>query len=184
MRKRLRWVQVYRETGDAGLVCRRSGISYTTLRKWMRRCREAGGAGLVSRSRCPTRSPNRRIFEHERDLILSLRRDRKLGARRIQHELRRHHDLSLSLDCNATASSAVSWRNYLSGLAGQSGGPQGRSDTIAGSQPIVVHDRPPSDVVPALLSPPRLPRPRCPVCTRGHAPLQAGDTVCSLSYPI
>ena len=64
----------------------------------MRRCREAGEAGLVSRSRCPTRSPNRRIFEHERALILSLRRERKLGARRIQHELRRHHDLSLSLD--------------------------------------------------------------------------------------
>ena len=31
-------------------------------------------------------------------MILSLRTERKLGARRIQHELRRHHDLCLSLD--------------------------------------------------------------------------------------
>ena len=98
MRKRLCRGHLYQETGDAGLVCRRCGISYPTLQKWMHRYREAGEAGLVSRSRCPTRSPNRRIFEHERDLILSLRRERKLGARRIQHEPRRHHDLSLSLD--------------------------------------------------------------------------------------
>ena len=94
MRKRLRWGQLYQQTGDAGLVCRRCGISYPTLRKWIRRYREAGEAGLASRSR----RPNRRIFEHERTLILSLQRERKLGARRIQHELRRHHDLSLSLD--------------------------------------------------------------------------------------
>ena len=38
------------------------------------------------------------MFEKERLLILSLRAERKLGARRIQSELRRHHDLRLSLD--------------------------------------------------------------------------------------
>src|SRR5574338_708737 len=97
MRKRLLWVQLYQHTGDVGLVCRRCGISYPTLRKWVRRYREAGEAGLVSRSRRLTRSPNRRIFERERALILNLRVDRKLEARRIQNELRRHHDLSLSL---------------------------------------------------------------------------------------
>lgn len=85
-------------TGDGGLVCRRCGISYPTLRKWVRRYREAGEAGLASRSRRPTRSPNRRISEQERTLILTLRAERKLGARRIQNELRRHHDLRLFLD--------------------------------------------------------------------------------------
>jgi len=98
MRRRLLWVQLYQETGDAGLVCRRRGISYPTLRKWVRRYRKTGETGLSSLSRRPTQSPNRRIFERERTLILTLRSDRKLGARRIQNELRRHHDLSLSLD--------------------------------------------------------------------------------------
>ncbi len=98
IRKRLHWVQLYQETGDAGLVCRRCGISYPTLRKWVRRYREAGEASLISRSRRPARSPARRVFERERALILSLRGERKLGARRIQSELRRHHNLSLSLD--------------------------------------------------------------------------------------
>ncbi len=97
MRRRRRRGQLPQDPGDAGLVCRRCGISDPTLRTWIRRYREAGEAGPASRRR-PTRSPNRRIFEHERTLILSLRRERKLGARRIQHELRRHHDLSLSLD--------------------------------------------------------------------------------------
>ena len=64
----------------------------------MQRYREAGEAGLVSRSRRPARSPAQRVFERERALILSLWRERKLGVRRIQNELRCHHDLSLSLD--------------------------------------------------------------------------------------
>lgn len=69
-----------------------------SLRKWIRRFHEAGEAGLLSHSRRPVRSPNRRVFEKEQRLILSLRAERKLGARRIQSELRRHHDLKLSLD--------------------------------------------------------------------------------------
>lgn len=98
IRRRLQWVELYQQTGDAGLVCRRCGISYPTLRKWVARYREAGAAGLASRSRRPLRSPNRRIFQQERTVILTLRAARKLGARRIQNELRRHHDLRLSLD--------------------------------------------------------------------------------------
>lgn len=98
IRRRLLWVQLYQRTGNAGLVCRRCGVSRPTLRKWVRRFHEAGEAGLLSHSRRPVRSPNRRVFEKERLLILSLRVERKLGARRIQSELRRHHDLKLSLD--------------------------------------------------------------------------------------
>lgn len=98
MRRRRLWVQFYQQTGDAGLVCRRCGISQPTLLKWVRRFFDSGEAGLLNRSRRPLRSPNRRVFEKERLLILSLRDERKLGARRIQSELRRHHDLRLSLD--------------------------------------------------------------------------------------
>ncbi len=37
LRMRLKWVRLYEETGNAGLVCRRCGISRPTLRKWWRR---------------------------------------------------------------------------------------------------------------------------------------------------
>lgn len=42
IKARLRWVQLYEETGDAGFVCRRCGISRPTLRKWSKRYKELG----------------------------------------------------------------------------------------------------------------------------------------------
>ncbi|TXI23036.1 MAG: helix-turn-helix domain-containing protein, partial [Nitrosomonas sp.] len=66
IRRRLLWVQLYQRTGNAGLVCRRCGVSRPALRKWIRRFHEAGEAGLLSHSRRPVRSPNRRVFEKER----------------------------------------------------------------------------------------------------------------------
>ncbi|HEF4751500.1 TPA: helix-turn-helix domain containing protein, partial [Burkholderia multivorans] len=81
---RLRWVRMYHETGNAGLVCARCGISRPTLRKWLRRYQEAGEAGLQSQSRRPLRSPNRKVSEADRATVLRLRAERK-GARRIQN---------------------------------------------------------------------------------------------------
>lgn len=52
---------------------------------------------LASRSRRPHSSPNIKAGRHEEQLILDLRTDRNLGARRIQSELRRLHAISLSL---------------------------------------------------------------------------------------
>jgi transposase InsO family protein len=98
IKQRFTWVQLYHETHDAGLVCRRCGISRPTLRKWLRRYAEQGREGLTSQSRRPKRSPNQKVFEREEDWILALRRVRKLGARRIQHELRREHECFLSLE--------------------------------------------------------------------------------------
>ena len=34
IQQRLQWVRLYEETGNAGLVCHRCGISRPTLRKW------------------------------------------------------------------------------------------------------------------------------------------------------
>jgi transposase-like protein len=48
---RLRWVRLYEEFSDAGLVCRRFGSSRPRLRKWVRRFEQDGVAGLLSRSR-------------------------------------------------------------------------------------------------------------------------------------
>ena len=51
IKARLKWVQLYEETGAAGFVCRRCGISRPPLRKWSRRFKEQGIEGLRSRSR-------------------------------------------------------------------------------------------------------------------------------------
>ena len=95
--QRLQWVKLYEKHRDAGYVCRRCGVSRPTLRKWWRRYQEAGVAGLESQSRRPHSSPAAKVGDREEWLILNLRHGRNLGARRIQSELIRQHDLSLGL---------------------------------------------------------------------------------------
>jgi transposase InsO family protein len=97
VRQRLQWVKLYEESGDAGLVCRRCGISRPTLRKWWSRYQAQGLDGLLSQSRRPHSSPATKIGADHEKLILELRRTRSLGARRIQSELKRLHDISLSV---------------------------------------------------------------------------------------
>lgn len=97
-RTRLGWIRLYEEAGDAGLVCRRCGISRPTLRKWWRRYRAEGEAGLRDRSRRPRTSPGRKVLAEQEELILRLRRERRLGIKRLRNELARQHQLTLSLD--------------------------------------------------------------------------------------
>ena len=97
IKARLKWIELYKKTQNAGLVCRRCGISRPTLRKWLRRYEESGVEGLNNKSRRPLQSPNKKVTDEQERLILDLRRNRKLGARRIQNELIRNHQLSLSL---------------------------------------------------------------------------------------
>ena len=96
VRQRLKWVAAYREIGDAGVVCRRYGISRPTLRKWLRRFDADGEAGLKERSRRPLSSPAKKVSADVEQRILSLRRERHLGVKRIRAELRRLHDVHLS----------------------------------------------------------------------------------------
>lgn len=95
---RLKWVQMYLEKKDSGFVCRRCGISRPTLRKWVKRFQEHGVKGLEDQSRRPKTSPNTKVTQLIKELILEFRRSRNLGARRIQNELIRHNDIKLSLD--------------------------------------------------------------------------------------
>ena len=74
-RTRLGWIRPYEQVGDAGLVCRRCGISRPTLRKWWRRYQAEGEAGLGARSHRPHRSPGRKVLAEQEELILRLRRD-------------------------------------------------------------------------------------------------------------
>src|SRR5947209_1272140 len=93
---RLRWIKLYEEMQNAGLVCLRCGVSRSTLRLWWRRYKEQDFDGLKSHSRRPAKSPTQKIFDEQERLILSLRK-RRLGACRIQSELQREHDCKLSL---------------------------------------------------------------------------------------
>lgn len=52
---------------------------------------------MASKSRIPKTSPLAKVGASEEDLILSLRNKRNLGARRIQSELKRLHDLLLGV---------------------------------------------------------------------------------------
>src|SRR3954463_9209940 len=97
-RTRLGWVRLYEEIGDAGLVCRRCGISRPTLRKWWRRYQAEGSAGLEERSRRPHGSPNPKGLAEQEELILRLRRERKLGIKMLRNEPARRHGLRLALD--------------------------------------------------------------------------------------
>ena len=94
---RLRWIKHYESSENLGVTCQRCGISRPTLRKWLRRYEESGIEGLVSQSRKPHESPNAKISEVEEQLVLCIRQENNLGARRIQNELKRQHQISLSL---------------------------------------------------------------------------------------
>lgn len=97
IKKRVKWITLYEKTHDAGLTCRKCGISYPTLRKWLRRYNESGIEGLKDLSRCPKTSPLRKINNKVTLLINEMRSVRNLGARRIQSELLRNNSIKLSL---------------------------------------------------------------------------------------
>lgn len=94
---RLKWVTLYEKSADAGVVCRRCGISRPTLRKWIRRYQLYGLEGLADHSRRPKSSPNQKIDDEKAGWILKLRFEHNIGARRIQNELRRQYQFSISL---------------------------------------------------------------------------------------
>ena len=97
IKARLSWVELFNELGNAGVVCRRCGISRPTLRKWVKRYEEEGIEGLKGKSKRPKHSPHKKVSDQHEGWILELRKSRKLGARRIQTELQRLHECSLSL---------------------------------------------------------------------------------------
>ncbi|WP_162800644.1 helix-turn-helix domain-containing protein [Acidibrevibacterium fodinaquatile] len=96
VRLRLKWIAAYEEVRDAGAVCRRFGVSRPTLRKWLRRYEAEGEAGLVEQSRRPHRSPTRKVGQVQEAVIVRLRRERRLGVKRLRIELERLHGLRLA----------------------------------------------------------------------------------------
>ena len=109
IKARLGWVELYLKTGDAGLTCRRCGISRPTLRLWARRYETDGIEGLRTRSSRPKHSPNRKRTHAIEEQILDLRSTHNLSARRIQSELQWNDGISLSL---ATIHKVLIRRNF------------------------------------------------------------------------
>ena len=64
---------------------------------WVELYRETGNAGLRSRGRRPKPSPNQKRTPTLEERILMLRKKRNLGARRIQSDLLWEDDIRLSL---------------------------------------------------------------------------------------
>ena len=96
-RRRLSWIAAYQALADAGAVCRRFGISRPTLRKWLRRYEAEGEAGLHDHNRRPHRSPGLKVDKRQEEQILDLRRERRLGVKRIRNEMQRLHEVRLSV---------------------------------------------------------------------------------------
>ena len=61
LKARLKWVELYQETEDAGYVCKRCGISRPTLRKWHKRYQKEGIEGLADQSKRPLKSLNQKV---------------------------------------------------------------------------------------------------------------------------
>jgi transposase len=97
VKTRLGWVNLYLETKNAGFVCIHCGVSRPTLRKWVNRYQELGLEGLFDQSKKPKSCSNRKINDEITTWILFFRNERNLGARRIQSELQRLHNISISL---------------------------------------------------------------------------------------
>lgn len=96
LRARLTWVKHYEQSKDAGLTCRRCGVSRPTLRKWWRRYQERGESGLVSCSRRRHSLPEPKVKPTDTESVLVLRNKRKLGPKGIQSELKRLHQTQFS----------------------------------------------------------------------------------------
>ncbi len=112
IQQRLQWGKLYEKAGDAGIICRRCGISSTTLRRWWRRYLSQSMVGLESHSRRPESSPSIKTGSAEVALTLELRSLRNLGARRIQSELKRLHSIYLicKVLCQNQAKPVVKFR--------------------------------------------------------------------------
>ena len=128
-RARLGWIKLYEEHQDAGYTCRRCGISRPTLRKWLRRYRTSGIDGLKDKSKKPHSSPTAKITSEIETLILELRCQRKLGAKRLCNELLRLHGIYIS----PPTIQKVLIRNNLSPLASR---PKWRKNPKRYSRPI------------------------------------------------
>lgn len=93
---RLKWIELYQQLKNVGKVCERYAISRHTLSKWLKRYETLGEKGLLDVTSRPKTSPLQKRSQADQELIINMRKERNLGARRIQSELKRLHGISFS----------------------------------------------------------------------------------------
>ncbi len=91
--KHLKWVNLYENVGNAGIVYQRCGISRPTLREGLKRYEQFGLEGLKGRSRRLKASPQRTIDDEKEDWILKLRSKNNVGHTERQY----HFQVSLAI---------------------------------------------------------------------------------------
>jgi transposase len=79
-----------------GKVCEHYGISRFTLCKWYKRYELLGEEGPHDLKCIPKNFPLQKRSDTDETLIINLRKKRNLGARRIQSELKRLHNIPFS----------------------------------------------------------------------------------------
>ena len=93
VKARLSWINLYKETKNAGLVCRRCSISRPTLRKLLKRYDEKWVEGLLDRGRRTLNSPkkiikNKDVFPTDgsikKIIFLSIKNAAKSGLCRLE----------------------------------------------------------------------------------------------------
>jgi hypothetical protein len=93
MQRRLRWVELFLKIKNYGVVCLRCGTTHVT--QMVRQFQENGVDGLRAASKRPKSSPAAKVAGKHRDWIRELR-NRGLGSRRIQDELKRFYNFEIS----------------------------------------------------------------------------------------
>ena len=73
-KKRLKWMDYYRKTGNVSKTCRHFDISRKTLYYWLRRYNPRNLSTLEERDRTPKRKRQREITPLQEERIISLRK--------------------------------------------------------------------------------------------------------------
>jgi len=83
-RKRLKWMDYYRQCRNASLTCRHFGISRKTFYKWLARYNSSNLYSLEDQSRTPIRKRQREITQEQEMRIVELRKEHlKYGKLKI-----------------------------------------------------------------------------------------------------
>ena len=97
VRKRLKWIEYYKKTGNARKTCRYFGISPTTFYKWKKRYEKYGIEGLKNRSKRPHRVRQPQIEPEIEQLVITIRQKYPTWSKeKISAFMKKHLSIKIS----------------------------------------------------------------------------------------
>ena len=96
VRRKLRVLEYAEQIGDVSKTCRYFGIGRASFYRWKKALDQSGEAGLVPKRSGPHNHPNKTPKEVE-DKVLYLRKTYHLGPERIVWYLARYHEIKVSV---------------------------------------------------------------------------------------